>query len=100
MEKRTFTIKLADGSSLNNITENGNCFISKTPVTRKQLSDDNLLEVDVGGEIHHNMVCTNLWTDPQDGSTWFIIRDKTEAELKELEINAKIDFLMAMQGVF
>ena len=98
MEKRTFTIKLADGSCFNNVTENGNCFISKTPITHEQLSDDKLLEVDIGGEVHHNMICTNLWTE-RDGSTWFIIRDKTEDELKALEINAKLDFLMAMQGV-
>ena len=99
MEERTFTIKLADDTSFDNLALNGNCFISETPITREQLSDDKLLEVDINGEKHHNMVCTNLWTDENDGSTWFIIRDKTEDELKALEINAKLDFLMAMQGV-
>ena len=43
------------------------------------------------------MTCDNIWEE--DGKTWFILRDKTAAELKELEIDAKIDFLMAMQGV-
>ena len=97
MEKGTFTITLADGTQLFNLMENGNCFISKDQIDADLLDDENLLEVDIDGVRHENMTCTNLWEE--DGDTWFILRDKTEAELKELEIDAKIDFLMAMQGV-
>ena len=97
MEKGTFTITLADGTQLHNLTENGNCTISAEAVDEDLLEDENLLEVDIDGEIHQNMTCDNIWEE--DGKTWFILRDKTAAELKELEIDAKIDFLMAMQGV-
>ena len=97
MEKGTFTITLADGTQLHNLTENGNCIISPDSVDEDLLEDENLLEVDVNGEQHQNMTCDNIWEE--DGKTWFILRDKTAAELKELEIDAKIDFLMAMQGV-
>ncbi len=97
MEKGTFTITLADGTQLLNLKENGNCIISKDQIDADLLDDENLLEVDIGGVQHENMTCTNLWEE--NSETWFILRDKTEAELKELEIDAKIDFLMAMQGV-
>ncbi|MCH3961037.1 MAG: hypothetical protein LKE48_02745 [Solobacterium sp.] len=33
-----------------------------------------------------------------DGVSWFILRDRTEQEIKEIEINAKIDYLMTLQG--
>lgn len=76
---------------------NGNCFISKTEIDKSRLSDDNLLSVSINGQSYENMTCDNFWKDKDEW--WFILREKTEEELKELELNAKIEFLMAMQGV-
>ena len=97
METKTFTIKVADGTRFTNVTMNGNCFIFRGAISDDLLCDENLLEVTINGEVHENMTCTNKWEE--DGSTWFILRDKTEDELKEMEINARIEFLMAIQGV-
>lgn len=98
MEKeRKSTITLADGTQLIDLELNGNCYISNVEVTKEQLADDNLVTVDVDGIVRNNVICTNLWES--DGKWWFVIRERTTEELKELELNAKIEFLMAMQGV-
>lgn len=76
---------------------NGNCFISSTEIEKEKLTDDNLLTVTINEATYKNMTCDNLWKD--NGEWWFILREKTKEELKELELNAKIEFLMAMQGV-
>ena len=76
---------------------NGNCFISNTEIEEYKLTDDNLLTVTINEETYENMTGDNLWED--NGEWWFILREKTKEELKELELNAKIEFLMAMQGV-
>jgi hypothetical protein len=56
-----------------------------------------LTDVTIGDEKHTNMLCTNKWTEGDD--TWFILRDKTQQELDQMALEAKVDFLMAMQGV-
>lgn len=97
MEEEKFTITLADESQIEGLLMNGNCFISKTEIDKSRLSDDNLLSVSINGQSYENMTCDNFWQDKNEW--WFILREKTEEELKELELNAKIEFLMAMQGV-
>lgn len=97
MEKKTFKIELADGTQLENVTINGNCYIFRGSIGDEVLSDDNLTDVTIGDEKHTNMVCTNKWTEGDD--TWFIIRDKSQQELDRMALEAKVDFLMAMQGV-
>jgi hypothetical protein len=34
-----------------------------------------------------------------DGVSWFILRERTDAEVQAMEMNAKIDLLMSLQGV-
>lgn len=97
MENEKFTITLADGTQITGLSMNGNCFISNTEIEEYKLTDDNLLTVTINEETYENMTCDNLWED--NGEWWFILREKTKEELKELELNAKIEFLMAMQGV-
>lgn len=97
MEKKTFKIELADGTQLENVTINGNCYIFRGSIGDEALSDDNLTDVTIGDEKHTSMVCTNKWTEGDD--TWFILRDKTQQELDRMALEAKVDFLMAMQGV-
>lgn len=92
-----YTIILADGTQLQNLTLNGNCFISTVPFSEELLSDDNLLTVQINGTTYHNMTCMNYWI--QNDETWFILHERTQEELNMIALNAKIDFLMALQGV-
>lgn len=89
-------ITLANGTQID-VMVNGNCYISDVPIDATELSDDNLLIVDVDGTKYENVTCSNYWEE--GNKFWFILRTKTVEELKELALNAKIEFLMAMQGV-
>ncbi len=76
---------------------NGSCYVTTENISKDLFDDSNLLEVNVNGQDHTNMTCTNFFK--KDGYTWIVLRDKTPMELKEMQREADIEFLLAMQGV-
>lgn len=80
---------------------NGNNYIADHVISDDVFSADNLIGVLINGELHDQMVLDGKTDYYIDGAeqTWFILRDMTAAELKEMEINAKLDYLAMEMGV-
>ena len=106
MAKGTFTVTLADGTQLGGLGLNGNNFISKTEVTadtfKGKLSKVTITgdaEADEAGLIgeheHMELVQVKKYGD----EWWFILREMSAAELKELKNRGDIDYIAMMTGV-
>ena len=79
-----YTIKFADGSSLSNLTLNGNNFISETPIDTGFFTDDKLKSVEFIGE--RNATCENMQLIqcvPWEGGSAFILAE-IPAEVRRL----------------
>lgn len=97
MEEKTWKITLADGTSIGGLKLNGNNFISGTEIT-KELFEDNLSEVIIEGgdeaEIHENMELVQI--SKMGDEWWFILREIPAEELKQMALDAKLDYLSMM----
>lgn len=86
-----YTITLADGTEIKNLTLNGNNFISDTPLEESVFAG-NLQTVRITGpdmeEIHENMDLVGIRQD--GGKYWFVLRDLSAQELKERKMLADI----------
>lgn len=74
---------------------NGNNIIPKVEVSDDELKEDNLTEVYIDGVKNENMICCNNFKI--DGKQHLIIRPLTERELKDRDIEAKLEYI-AMMG--
>ena len=100
MEERTWTIELADGTTLENLRLNGNNFISGTKVTEGTFAGK-LGEVTIRSgeteEHHGNMALVQV---KQVGSEyWFILRDLTDREILDLKTQANIEYIAMMADI-
>lgn len=82
-----YKIKLADGTELDNLTLNGNNFISENIIDDDVFSSDNLTKVIIsdenGSTEYRNM---KLVQNKVHGSqSWFILVEKTKEELEKEE---------------
>lgn len=86
-----YTITLADGTEIKNLSLNGNNFISDIPLDTA-LFADNMKTVHFSGpdmeETHRNMELVGIRED--GGKYWFVLRDLSPQELKERKILADI----------
>lgn len=96
MEKEQIEIVLSDDTQIE-AKLNGNCYITNSELNSDILSEENLVNVTIDGQEYKNFHCDVFWKDGVE--TWFVIRQKTEAELEKEKLDAKIDFLMTMMGV-
>lgn len=82
-----YKIKLADGTELDNLTLNGNNFISESVISDEVFSNDNLKTVIItdenGSTEYRNMKL--LQNKVQGGQSWFILAEKTKGELEKEE---------------
>ena len=88
-----YTIKLADGTTLNRLELNGNNFISDDEIP-EAVFKDNLSYVEITDDdghtvAYHDMVLIQChkWTD---GRTWFILAEKPEPTPAELQQENKL----------
>nr|DAW94711.1 MAG TPA: hypothetical protein [Bacteriophage sp.] len=106
MEKeRTWTVALADGTLIENLTLGGNNFQSETEITA-DMFDGNLSEVHISASDGDMTGCAYSDTlhsaelvqitppeDNPDGKWWFILRELSEDELFKMRVRAQLDFL-------
>ena len=99
MAEKNYTITLSDGSKLEGLTLNGNNFISTTPVAEDQfdgkLKGVTITDSDGVEEKHENMFLVQV-THPSDSEWWFILADKTEAQIKQEQLGQSIASLTDM----
>lgn len=91
MEKGTWKITLADGTSLDNLELNGNNYISSTAVTEETFTG-NLSVVTIerpdGSEVHEDMKLIQITKVGE--KYWFILADKTAEEKQKEATDARM----------
>ena len=97
-----YKLTLEDGSVLDGLELNGNCYISDENIS-ETLFTGNLGTVEVfdgeNTEVHHNMVLARLWVD--SGKTWIALGDKTEQEKHTEQMDATItDLQLALVELY
>ena len=83
------TLKLLNGETIENLEVNGNCLISEVDIPDEKLTDVLLSKITVNDVIYENITLVSKWID--DGKYWLALRQKTDMEIKEAEINSKLD---------
>lgn len=100
MEKRTWTITLADGTALEGLGLNGNNYISSKKIT-EDVFTDNLSTVTISDgeheEVHENMELVQI--TKVGASYWFILRDLAAQELAEMKTQANIEYIAMMADI-
>lgn len=94
------TIELSDGTIIENLTLNGDNFVSQTEIT-EDIFEDNLDGVTItidGDETFHPMMKL-IQVTPMFGDWWFVLQDVSKAEYRDIEIDAKFDYLSMMTGI-
>ena len=104
MEKeRTWTVALADGTLIENLTLGGNNFQSETEITA-DMFDGNLSEVHISASdgdmsgcaypaVLHDAELVQITHDNPDGKWWFILRELSADELFKMRVQAQLDYL-------
>ena len=99
MADKTYTVTLSDGTKLENLTLNGNNFISSVAITEGQF-DGKLKSVVItdseGGEEKHEDMFLVQVSHPNDSEWWFILADKTEDQIKQEQLGQSIASLTDM----
>lgn len=97
MDKKTYKVTLADGTVIDNLSMNGNNFVSSEAI-ESSLFEDNLSPVVIydgeNEETHTSMSLVHV--TPMEDESWFALRDLTETELEAIKNRADIDYIALM----
>lgn len=100
MDEKIYTITLADGTLIENLRLNGNNYISTEPINAV-IFEGNCSPVVISdgtrNETHDNMELVQI--TEVNGEYWFVLRDISLEELKQIKIQSDIDYLAMMTGV-
>lgn len=95
------SITLSDGTIIDNLTVNGDNFISTIELTPEmffnKLSPVTIETEELGSVIHEHMDLVQI-THPDD-NWWFVLRDLTDFELQQIKIRSDVDFIAMMTDV-
>lgn len=98
---KIYTITLSDGSTIPNLTLNGNNFVSKTEITKDMFADklsDVTIADDTGYVEHHtNMELLQIMV--YDGDYYFIIRDIPAEDLYKMKVQGDLEYLAMMSDI-
>lgn len=99
MASKIYTVTLSDGTKIENLTLNGNNFISTQPVTVDnfdgKLKGVTITDSEGKEEKHEDMFLVQV-THPNDLEWWFILADKTESQIKQEQLGKSIAKLTDM----
>lgn len=99
-KKKTWTIELADGTTLEGLTLNGNNYVSKAKLTADDF-DSNLSHVKItDGETIQEMTGAQLVQCQQYGNEYcFILREPTPEETAAAKTQADIKYIAMMADI-
>ncbi len=96
-----YSIELADGTRINNLGLNGDNFTSVSLIEastfENNMSPVTIYDPDGNSEIHEYMDLVQI--TQFNGEYWFVLRDLTQTELTNIDIQSKIDYLAMMTDV-
>lgn len=97
-----YTLTLADGTKLENLTLSGNNFISDEKID-ESVFEDNLSTLTISdGEtetVMHNVELVQQVTYPWDSRWYLVFRELSPEELYRTELNSKIEYLAMMSNI-
>lgn len=97
-----YKLTLEDGSVLDGLELNGNCYVSDESISESIFAGNLGTVVIKDGETtetHTDMVLNGLWVD--GGKTWIALGDKTEAEKYTERLDATItDLQLALTEMY
>lgn len=100
MDEKIYKIILADGTVIDNLTMNGNNFISDA-VIAASIFEANCCPVTINDgmtdEVHENMELVQVTS--VEGKSWFVLRDISEKELEQAKMKSDIEYLAMMCDV-
>lgn len=100
MDEKIYKITLADGTVIDNLTLNGNNFIS-SEVIGASVFDSNCSPVVINDgatdEVHEHMELVQVTII--DGKSWFVLRDISQKELEQAKIKSDIEYIAMMCDV-
>ena len=99
-EEKVYTVTLADGTELTNLTLNGNNFISETAIGAAVFEDNCSPVVISDGETeetHEHMELVQVTV--YGGDYWFVLRDIPQEELEKIQTRADIEYIAMMTGI-
>lgn len=104
MEK-TYTVELADGTLIEGLKLNGNNFVSLAEID-PDIFDNNTAPVTITendgvnepvAEVHENMELVQV--TQMELEWWFILRDISEGELRDIKVRSDIDYIAMMSDI-
>lgn len=100
MDEKIYKITLADGTVINNLTMNGNNFISNEAI-KASIFEANCCPVTINDgtseEVHENMELVQITS--VEGKSWFVLRDLTEREITTAKMQSDIEYVAMMSGI-
>lgn len=101
------TLILADGTKLENLTQNGNNYVSPTEIDEGVFEDNLTTLTIVDEDTSEEETLSNLefvqmvHYENFHGNTgyYFVLREKSDAEIREETIDAKIDYIAMMSDI-
>lgn len=100
MEENIYKITLADGSEIENLTLNGDNFISKTRVTESMFQNNCsplVISDGTNNEVHEQAELIQL--SKMNGEYWFAFRDISVEELEKMKMQSDIEYVAMMAGI-
>lgn len=92
MDNKNYTITLADGTVLKNLTLNGNNYFSNDVIDEKIFTESALKKITISNgskdEVHENVKLMNYFTEPV--GCRFIIAEKSADELEKEKLYADL----------
>lgn len=95
-----YTITLADGTVIDNLTLNGNNFISEAQIDPEIFTDNCSPVIISDGEyedVHENMELVQIVYTR--GAYWFVLRDISAEELAMIKLQSDIEYIAMMTGI-
>ena len=101
MEEKRYKITLSNGVILDNLMLNGDNFISELAINTDTFADGlNSVVINDGvSDVVHGVMILVQITTPVDGEWWFVLRDLTEMELRDVKTRSDIEYLAMMCDV-
>lgn len=99
-----YKIVLSDGTVIDNLSMNGNNFVSESKLTEEEfegkLSSVVIIDPDGNEEHHENMELVQIVnTDYTDGKWYFVLRELTEDELWRAKMQGDMLYLSMMTDI-
>lgn len=96
----TYTITLADGTAIKDLSLNGNNFISTKKLTESSFADLShvtITDEDGKPEEHDNMELVQIAKNGKE--YWFVLRELSPQEIRDAKIQADIEYLAMMADI-